>query len=82
MSMHLVSVIVPRPVATPRGAEWASRMAISLAQMGRRVSAALVSVQEARAQRALDRLAIRRCYDADTSTEMRDAMTLYRGNRG
>jgi hypothetical protein len=80
--MQLASVMVPRPIATPRGAEWLSELAISVAQMGRMVWAALVSVEEARAQRELDRRAVRRGYEAEESKEVRGAMILGCGNRG
>lgn len=82
MSMQLASVIVPRPIATPRGAEWLSELAISLAQVGRMVWAALVSVEEARAQRELDRRAARRGHEAGQSNEVLVAMALGCGNRG
>jgi hypothetical protein len=82
MSTQLASFIVPRPIATPRGAEWLSELAISLVPAGRMVWAALVSVEEARAQRELNRLAVRRGYEADQSKEVRVAMILGCGNRG
>ena len=82
MSTQLASVIVPRPITTPRGAEWLSELAISLAQVGRMVWVALVSVEEARARRESDRLAVRRGHEADQSKEVRVAMILSCGNRG
>ena len=82
MSMQLASVIVPRPIATPRGAEWLSELAISLAQAGRMVWAALVSVEEARAQRELDRLAVRNADDTELARALRVEMILGCGNRG
>jgi hypothetical protein len=82
MSIQVATVFVPRPIATPRGAEWLSELAISLAQVGRMVWAALVSVEEARAQRALDRRAVRHGWQAEQSKKVRDAMVLNRGNRG
>jgi len=82
MSMQLASVIVPRPIATPRGAEWLPELAISLAQAGRMVWAALVSVEEARAQRELDRLAVRNADDTELARALRVAMILGCGNRG
>lgn len=82
MSMQLASVIVPRPIATPRGAEWLPELAISLAQAGRMVWAALVSVEEARAQRELDRLAVRNADDTELARALRVEMILGCGNRG
>ena len=82
MSTQLASVIVPRPITTPRGAEWLSELAISLVQVSRMVWVALVSVEEARAQREPDRRAVRRGHEADRSKEVRVAMTLGCGNRG
>ena len=82
MSMQLASVIVPRPITTPRGAEWLSELAISLAQAGRMVWAGLVSVEEARAQRELERLAVRNADDTELARALRVAMILGCGNRG
>ncbi len=82
MSMQLASVIVPRPIATPRGAEWLSELAISLTQVGRKVWAALEATGEGRAQRELDRLAVRDADDTELARALRVAMILGCGNRG
>ena len=82
MSMQLASVIVPRPIATPRGAEWLSELAISLTQVGRKVRAALEATGEGRAQRELDRLAVRDADDTELARALRVAMILGCGNRG
>ena len=82
MSMQFASVIVPRPIATPRGAEWMSELAVSLAQMGRKVLAALEAAGEARAQRELRRLADRDANDTELARALRVAMILGCGNRG
>ena len=82
MSMQFASVIVPRPIATPRGAEWMSELAVSLAQMGRKVLAALEAAREARAQRELRRLADRDANDTELARALRVAMILGCGNRG
>lgn len=83
MSMQVTSVLVPRRIATPRGAEWASRLAISLAQIGHKVWAALEAAGQARAQHELDRIAASHGYDTELGQELlRCAMYLNRGNRG
>jgi len=82
MSMQFASVIVPRPIATPRGAEWMSELAVSLVQMGRKVLPALEAAREARAQRELRRLADRDANDTELARALRVAMILGCGNRG
>ena len=82
MSMQFASVIVPRRIATPRGAEWMSELAVSLAQMGRKVLAALEAARETRAQRELRRLADRDANDTELARALRVAMILGCGNRG
>ena len=59
-----------------------SELAISLVQVGRVIWSALVSVEEARAQREMDRLAVRHGHEAEQSKEVRVAMILGCGNRG
>lgn len=82
MSMQMTSVLVPRPIATPRGAEWASGLAISLAQIAHKVWAALEATGQARAQRRQDRIAASHGYDTELGQALRCAMYLNRGNRG
>jgi KaiC/GvpD/RAD55 family RecA-like ATPase len=82
MSTQIASVFVPRPIATPRGAEWASGLAISLAQIAHKVWAALEATGYARARRELDRSAASHSYDTGPGQALRCAMYLNRGNRG
>jgi len=59
MSTQFAKVLVPAPVAVPRGAEWASELVTELQLLGHNVWGSLVAVEEARAQRELERLAVR-----------------------
>ncbi len=59
MSTQFAKVLVPSPVAMPRGAEWVSELVTELPLLGRELWASLVAVEEARAQRELERLAVR-----------------------
>ena len=80
MSVQLIKVFAPLPIATPRGAEWASGMATRLAQIGHTVWAAMERAGHARAQRELDRLAVRYAHSPALAQALRDVMN--RGNRG
>ena len=59
MSAQFAKVLVPSPVAVPRGAEWVSELVTELPLLGQKLWSALVAVEEVRAQRELDRLAVR-----------------------
>lgn len=78
--MQFVKVLVPPPVAMPRGAQWASEMADSLAQVGHQMWRELESFGQARAQRELQRLSDRSAHNPELARSLRDAM--HRGNRG
>ena len=80
MPVQLIKVFAPLPIATPRGAEWASGMAIRLAEIGSKVRAAIERAGHARAQRELDRLALRHAHNPALAQALLDVMN--RGNRG
>lgn len=74
MSMQLAKVLVPPPVPVPRGAQWASRLAVGLTRFGRRVWQALEGVGQARAARELRALGERRAHQPDLAQTLREAM--------
>ncbi len=80
MSAQFAKVLVPPPVAMPRGAEWVSEMASRLAHIGQEVWRALELVGQARAQRELNRLSERFAHEPELARSLRVAM--HRGNRG
>ena len=59
MSTQFAKVLVPSPVAVPRGAEWVSELVTELPLFGRSLWASLVAVEKARAHRESERLAAR-----------------------
>jgi hypothetical protein len=80
MSMQPTKVLVPPPIAMPRGAKWASELATRLAQMGHTVWVALEKVGQARAQSELERLAACYPHNSELGQALRDAIN--RNNRG
>jgi hypothetical protein len=74
MSMQLAKVLVPPSVAAPRGAQWASALAVGLTRLGRRVWRALEGVGQARAARELRALAERHAHQPELAQTLRDAM--------
>ena len=73
-TIRFAKVHVPPPVATPRGAEWASALASAMARLGHRVWRALERVGQARAQRELRGLAERYADRPELAATLRDAM--------
>lgn len=73
-TIRFAKVLVPPPVAPPRGAEWASALVAGMARAGRRVWLALESSGQARAQRALRGLAARHADQRALAAKLRDAM--------
>lgn len=58
MSVQIAKVLVPPPVAVPRGAEWVSAVADKLARLAHAVRRGLEAAAQARADRELRRLAL------------------------
>ena len=73
-TIQFAKVLVPPPVATPRGAEWASTLMAAMARFGRRVWRALESIGQARAQRELRGLADRYADRPELAAILRDPM--------
>ncbi len=74
MSIQIAKVLVPPPVAIPRGAEWASELAATLARVGQQIWRALEAIGRARAQRALRGLAGRHPDRPEFAMALREAM--------
>jgi len=70
MTGQIVKVLVPPPVAIPRGAEWAASLVCGLARLGRSLWRELEKVGQARAERELQRLA----RQPEFARMLRDAM--------
>lgn len=69
-----VKVLVPPPVPTPRGAQWASALVAVLARFGRSVSAELEAAGYRRAQSELERLGLQYPQLSDRAEALRAAM--------
>ena len=84
-TIRIAKVHVPPPVATPRGAEWASALLSAAARLGRRVWRALERVGQARAERELRGLAERHTDRPEFAAALRDSMNraaMQRDSRG
>jgi hypothetical protein len=73
MSTHIAKVMVPPPVATPRGAAWAALLSQTLLRFGNKVWHAMEAAGQARAKRELLRLAERHADRPDFARQMREA---------
>lgn len=74
MSVQFAKVLVTRPIAAPRGAEWASALATSVVQIGHALWRGLEMVGQARANRELQRLAVQYAHQPEIAQTLRDAM--------
>jgi len=74
MSIELTKVFVPAPFAMPGDAEWASRLATRMADIGHAAWRALEDIGESRARRELHILAERYAHHPEFAQTLRDAM--------
>jgi len=80
MSTQLSKALVPSPLALQRGAEWVPELVTRLSLIGQNLWASLQAIGEARAQRELDRLAVRYAHHPELARALRDA-AIPRSNR-
>jgi hypothetical protein len=73
MPSQAAQVMVPPPVATPRGAAWASRLFEMLLHLGNRTWQVMEAVGQARARRELLSLAERHADQPDFARQLREA---------
>jgi hypothetical protein len=73
MPSQIAEVMVPPPVATPRGAAWASRLFETLLRLGNKTWRAMEIVGQARARRELLLLAERHADRPDFARQLRQA---------
>jgi hypothetical protein len=74
MSMQFAKVLVPPPVVLPRGAAWTGALLARLDRAGRSAWRVLEEVGQARANRELQRLAVRYAHQPAFAQALRDAM--------
>lgn len=74
MSIQFANVLVPPPVAIPRGAVWAPALVGWMMRAGRAAGCAFEATGQARADRALQKLAVGYAYRPEFAQSLRDAM--------
>ncbi len=74
MSIQFAKILVPPPVALPRGAEWVPALVARLARIGHALWRFFETVGQARAERALHRLSVQYAHQPELAQSLRDAM--------
>jgi hypothetical protein len=74
MSIQYANVLVPPPVTIPRGAVWAPALVNWLVRAGRAAWREMEAAGQARANGALQQLAVRYAHQPELAQSLRDAM--------
>ena len=74
MSVQSIKVMVPPPVARPRGVDWAPALLAGLSRMGRAVWQEIEAIGQARANGELERLARQHSHNPQVAQLLRAAI--------